>query len=400
MAAHGEWVGNLGYVAFSTEATPGTAVTPTVFGLLDNETLTTSYNLEDQAPIAGTPFETFQILPGLRDHKGDIELVAEPNTAAQLVDMLLKRGSKSGGSDPYTWPFTVDGSTAPNSKTIDISTGNIVKRFVGVQASKLTPVFSKNMLNLKVSVSALGSFQGGVLASAPTGSNPYTAIFDTTYDTNPTAKLVVGDLIRGYLANGTTIDATIATIVDAKTITTTTNITTMAQGDIIYLRPATQSLSLKSPFLWSNTQFCFGSTASAALSAAQTRVEQGSSWELDYAFESDNGSQRSGSFDPASLPRTTAKSMLTIKKFFDTPTDVINFNNQNKTACVIRHYAYDGAVTHELRITLNNIKTDDPMPKVKAKAINYSEIKYKPQYDTSDAQEFDVKVINSLTALG
>lgn len=400
MANHGEWRGNDGYIAFSTETSPGVpSVTPSVFGLIDDETITTNYNLEDQDPIFGNPAQTFQVLAGLRDHKGDITMIAEPNTAAHAVDMLLARGS-STGSDPYTWPFTLSATALPKSKTVDISTGNVVKRFVGVQASKIALSQSKNQLMLKVSVSALGSFQGGVLASAPTGTGPYTIVFDTTYDTDPTAKLVMGDLIRFYKASdGTTVDATVASITDAKTITTTTDVTTMAQGDIMYLRPQTPSFTLLSPFLWSNTQFCFGATASAALSAAQTRLEQGSTWEVDYGFESDSGSQRSGSADPASLVRMLGKPSLNIKKFFDTPDDVINFNQLNKTACVVRHYAYSGGKTYELRITLNHLVTDDPLPKIKSKAINYSDIKYATQYSQSDSQICDIKVINGSATL-
>ena len=469
MANHGEWVGNLGYIAFATETTPGTAVTPTVFGLLDNETMTTSYNLEDQMPISGTPVETYQVLPGLRDHKGDIEIVAEPNTAVELIDCLLTRGTQlttytftvtsanatagatytnnsitftvsttiasqttlvttaagapltsgtltkvSGTGDATitfsafttgstTWPFTLNGLTNPKSKTIDISMGNIVKRFVGVQASKITPTFSKNLLNLKASISALGSFQGAVIASQ-TGSGPYTVNFDPTYDTNPTGKLVVGDLVRFYDA-GTTAsvcDATVASIVTGTQITVTVvtgAMTLIGAGDIMHLRPATQTLTLLSPFLWSNTQHCFGATAATALTASQTRLEQSTAWEVDYAFESDNGSQRSGSADPASLVRTTAKTAFNIKKYFDTPDDIINFNQTNKTACVIRHFAGANNI-YELRITLNHLVTDDPIPKVKAKAVNYASIKYKTQYDNTDGQEFDIKVINNLTTIG
>jgi hypothetical protein len=397
--AHGAWRGNDGYIAFVTETSPGVAGTPTVFGLLDDETITTSYNLEDQEPIFGNPAQTFQVVPGLRDHKGDFTLIAEPNTAAQVVDMLLTRGSVTG-SGPYTWPFTLSSTTLPKSKTVDISTGNVVKRFVGVQASKIALSQSKNQLMLKVSVSALGSFQGGVLASAPTGSGTYTVVFDTTYDTNPTSKLVTGDLIRFYhTTDGTTIDATVASITDAKTITTSTNVSAMAQGDIMHLRPQTPSFTLLSPFLWSNTQFCFGATAAAALSAAQTRLEQSSTWEVDYGFESDSGSQRSGSADPASLVRMLAKPSLNIKKFFDTPDDVINFNQLNKTACVVRHFAYSGGQTYELRVTFNHLVTADPMPKIKSKAINYSDIKYSTQYDISDSAMFSMTILNGSASL-
>lgn len=395
---HGEWVGNLGYAMFGTEATPGTVVQPTVATLLTDETMTTNYNLEEQDVVFGNPAGTFQVLPGLRDHKGDITIVAEPNTAAEVLDCFLTVGSKTG-SGPYTWPFTLNGLTAPHSKTLEISLGSSVKRFVGVQCSKLVMSQSKNQIMLKPSFSALGSFQTGVIASV-TGSGPYTIVFDTTYDSNPTGKLLMGDLIRGYHASSAYIDGTIASIVDAKTITTTTNMSTLVAGDTISLRPQTPSFSLLTPFLWSNTQFCFGATASAALSAAQTRLEQGSTWELDYAFESDSGAQLSGSADPFSLRRTVGSCSLNVKKYFDTPDDIVAFNQQSKSACVVRHFATSGGQTYELRVTFHHLKTDDPLPKVKSKAINFSDIKFKPQYDTSDAAMFDATSINGLSTIG
>src|SRR5579883_3328871 len=132
-----ESIGNPGYVAFAPETTIGTAVTPDIFGLMTDETMQTTYNLEDQTPIAGNYMDTFQVLPGLRNHGGDITIVAEPNTATCLVDMLLHRGSKTG-SGPYTWPFTL--ANPSKSYTIDIGTGSgYVKRFWGCMSDSLAP---------------------------------------------------------------------------------------------------------------------------------------------------------------------------------------------------------------------------------------------------------------------
>jgi len=456
---HGPWTGNTnGYAAFATETTPGTAVQPTVFTQLTDETMTTSYNLEEQDVIFGNPAATFQVLPGQRTHKGDITIVAEPNTAAQIADCLLTRGTlsaaytftvtsanatigatytnnsvtftvvativgattllmtstgapltsgtltKSSGTGDATitfsaavnttdtWPFTLSNSTNPNTKTVEISLGASVKRFVGVQCSKLVLSQSKNQLMLKPSFSALGSFQTGVIASV-SGSGPYTIVFDTTYDTNPTRCLIATDLIRGYHAGSAYIDGTIATVVDAKTITTTTNMSSLVAGDTISLRPQTPSFNFLTPFLWSNTQFCPGATAAAALSATQLQVEQGSNWELDYNFESDDGSLRSGSADPAALIRTVGNAMLNVKKYFDTPDDIVYFNQQSKRSWVIRHFA-GGSNQYELRVTFNHVKTDDPMPKIKSKAVNYSDIKFKSQYDQTDSAMYSLLVIN------
>ena len=83
-----ERVGNLGYLGMAPESTIGTAVTPTDWTLLYDESLTTNYNLQDQAPIYGMPFETYATLPGMRAHTGDVTVVAEANTFTYFSGQL------------------------------------------------------------------------------------------------------------------------------------------------------------------------------------------------------------------------------------------------------------------------------------------------------------------------
>lgn len=483
MANHGPWVGNYGYCAFATETTPGTAVTPSVFTLLENETMTTSGNLIDQTPIAGIPLQTYQVVRGLRNHKGDIEIVAEPNTASELVDSILVQSTltpytftissatveagatytnngqtfyvaasitsgttlltwgtgtpgasgtltlstnlttgtglpatitfsaKSATSQPpYGYNFAISGTSIPHSKTMDISMGAMVKRFVGVQSSKLSPSYNSNgEITLKATLSALASFQGGVIASV-SGSGPTTITIDLSYGTPAlNTLLTTNDTLTVYHPAATSYDtgtvivsASTVTAVTATTVTISGNASTAVAGDMFYLAPQTVSFSLLNPFLWGNTQFCFGSNVANALVNTQTPVEQGSSCEINWAFEKDTGSPRSGSFDPAALIRTVASSSLTVKKYYDQPDDVVNFNQLNKTACVVRHFAYGGAdqaTTYELRFTYNHLVTDDPMAKLKSKDVNYETIKYKTQYDSVDAAEFSVQVINGLSSI-
>lgn len=391
-----ESIGNTGYCMFGAESTIGTPVIPSVPAFMEDETLQTLYNFELQNPVAGSYMDTHQVLPGLRSHGGDLTIVAEPNTCIYFFDTLLERGSKTG-SNPYTWPFTLGLS---KSCTIDVSVGGgLVKRFWGCMTESVASSWSKNQLILKASISALGSFQGRKISATPTGTGPYTVVLDTTYTSNPTKGLVVGDLIRFYNASNALVDATVASIVDDTSFTTTTDVTAFAAGDMVYLRSATPTYSTLAPFLWSNTQFCFGADATTALSAAQTRLEQGTTWTLAWPFEDKNGSQRSGDADPASLVRLTAQPTFDAKKFFGNPQDILDFNQLNKNACVIRHYAYSGGNTYELRVTFNHLVTDSPMPSVSARKVNYSNLKFLPQEDDTDGQGFDVKVINGLSAI-
>jgi hypothetical protein len=393
-----ERLSNLGYFGLIKQADPNTMLTPTDFIPLFDETMSTMMNFVDQEPIYGQKEMTFTTLQGTRSHKGDVTVLAEPNTTAKLYDMLLQKTSTTGAG-PYTHTFSLTGNA--NSYTIDISTGNVVSRYWGVQASAINQNWNKTELQWKVSVSALGSFQGRTIASVPTGSGPYSVTLDTSYDPNPTTGLVVGDLIRFYHSPTSTIDATITAITNGTTFTTTTNVLTLLQGDMVYLRPATPSFStlVLNTFIWPRTQFQFGATAAAALSAAQLRVETGSTYTITHDFESADGSARSGSFDPASLPRLTGDAALTVKKFFDTPDDVALLNGLIKTASVVRHFQ-GSANQYECRVTFNHLKTDGKIiPDIKSKSVAYSEIKYHTNYDITDGQAFQVTVINGLATI-
>jgi hypothetical protein len=393
-----ERIGNLGYFGMVKEVTPGIALTPNDYVPFYDQTFNTQMNFVDIDPIYGNKFQTFATLQGLRDHKGDVTLLAEPNTSARMFDALLTRTSTSGSAGLFTHVFQLTGDS--NSYTWDFSTGNIVMRYYGVKASKIAQVWNKTELQWKVSASALGSFLGRQIASVPTGAGPYTVVLDTAYDPNPTTGLVMGDLIRFYKATGgTTIDATVATIVDGKTITTTTDVTTLGIGDSVYLRPATTVFNLLPSFIWPKTQFQFGATAAAALTNPQLRVESGSNYEVDHYFESDSGSARSGGFDPASLVRTTGDVMLNVKKFFDTPDDIANWNKLTKTAAVVRHFS--GTTNqYEARVTFNHLTTDGVItPDLKSKTVSYSDIKYHTDYDLTDAQGYQVTIVNALATI-
>ena len=253
-----ERLANLGYLGLIAEATPGVPLTPTDFVPYYKETLTTSLNLVEDNPIAGNKFVRQAVIQGLRDHRGDFEVMAEPNTAARFFDMLLTKGSSSG-TGPYTWPFTL--GAAAKSYTVDISSGNQVFRFWGVQASKIAPAWDKTEMHLAVTISALGSFMGRTIATVATT----TLTLDTTYDPAPNKGLVVGDLVRIYKSTtGATLDTTIATVnADGITVTLGASAAAFAPGDMISLRPATQTYNNLTPFIWPKMQFCFGATASA-----------------------------------------------------------------------------------------------------------------------------------------
>lgn len=389
---------NKGYVGGVVEATPGVALTPTDYFQVYDINLKTQRNFGKLAPAAGNLYNTQMVVPGLRDHTGDGTFVFEPNTAEKLFNMCLAVSGKTG-SGPYTSTATLG---TPKTYTIDIYDGSAtVQRYFGCQIEKLSTSVNENEIQIKPTISALGSFAGRV-ATGVTGSSPYVIALDTTYDPAPATGIVVGDKMQ-YIAAAGTVTAFTVSAVTSTTISTTTSVTFTA-GDTVALAPQTPSFTmLPQPALWTNTVFGTGATASAALTNAtianQLRVEPGSTWEISFPFKDNKGEHRSGGQDPATLLRKPAEVSLTIKKFWQGTADVAAFNSMTKSAWVIRHFCYNGGSTYEVRVTINNTTTDDPLPQYKAGEINYSEMKYVPKFDTGDGQAFSVTIVNGNATL-
>jgi hypothetical protein len=387
-----ERVANLGYCLIKEETTPGTPVTPTIVLPLYEEDVTTDMNVDSDNPIVGIRSARLQTLPGMRSHGGSMTVMAEPNTALYCFSMMLKRGNVSG-SGPYTWGFTEEPPTS--SYTVDFAKGQMVHRFWGMKASSINPSFDENQMRFEMDVAALGSFTVRELSGAPTGSGPYTVTLKTDYTDEPTKGLVVGDLIRFYdVSANATIDATVASVVNATQITTSTNVSTLTAGDFVYLRPQTPTMNLKTPFLLTRTYVHFGADATAAFSAAQTKVDE-IEWTLMHNFAEDEGQHRTGGADPAAVVHTQTDAELSVTRYFDVPSDYNDFLALKKRAAIIRHYSETG---YELRITLNNLRGREQNQPLESGELIMSEQEWQANYDTADAKMFAVTVINGLSA--
>lgn len=384
-----EQLSNNGYLAVKKQTTEAAVIPDTYLSLYD-EDLTTKLNLDEDNPIAGNRFARFQNFMGMRSHSGNLTLLADPNTAALAFDMLLTKGTSSAGP-PYTHPFTL-ADTSPKSYTIDIQRGGVVCRYIGAQIGEISNSFDKNKMLFKCKVSALKSFIVREVQAVTGAISPWNIELKTDYDPSPTTGLVVGDIMTLIKANGTKVNFAVASIVDGTHITTTTDVSSGVITDLIYIRAATPSYALETPFMWARTEFCFGADAAAALAAAQTRIDEGK-WTISNKFEGDEGAQRSGSFDPAALVRLQGDIQVDLKQFFDTPTDLNRFFANTKRALVIRHFSETG---FELRITINNVHALEHELSLKSGEIIYAEPKLVGVYDASDGQAFDVKVISTI----
>jgi hypothetical protein len=392
-----ERLSNLGYLALSKETTKGTvATTPSVYVPLFDENIAPDFDLTVDQSAFGNKAKTYQVLPGRRSYTGDVTVVGEPNTAGHFANMLLTQGSSSG-SGPYTYPFTLSGSTNPKSYTVDIAKGAVVHRYMGVEAESIKIGFKDNEMQLTCKLSALGSFIVREIASISTTSVTLTSTY-SDFSTSPTTGLVASDLVSVMKADGSSqLDTTVASITNGLTVVLGASAAAYAAGDFLVLRPATApSLTTVTPFLWSRSEFRFATTAASALSATHTALESGTEWEIMHSFNDNKGEWRSGSANPASLARTTGEVMFKAKQFFDTANNMNAFHKNAKNAVVCRHFSETG---YELRLTVNNFKWKNVVPKFKVGELFYSEMEAVPQYDSSDGQMFDLKVISNLSTI-
>lgn len=386
-----------GYMALIKEVTKGTALTPTTYVPYYDQNLITDTHLISDTPIYGNKFKRFQSLQGLRSHHGSATVMAEPNTAARWADMLSTKNSTTG-ANPYTHTFGTS-TTDPNSYTLDVSLVSQVVRFFGVEASKMALGWQNEEMVFQLDLAALGSFWGAEIASIAT--NVVTLV--TTYDPVPTAGLVANDLVKVTKVDGTvTTNYTITSITNT-TVTLSATAGAFAAGDMLVLRPATVALTLLTPFLWGKTQFFFAADAATALTNSstvtnQTRLDPGTQIDIMHDFDSNQGSKRTGDFDPASLMRKQYDLSFKAKKFFDLPEEIKYYNSIVKRACIMR--SYSGATNqYEIRVTLNNLSYSAlPVP-TKSGDIIYEDLGFMPNYDATDTQGFDLKLINAISTI-
>jgi hypothetical protein len=377
------------------EATKGTPITPNTGIPLFNETLTTNPNLEDIDPIVGLKSARYDIIKGQRDHTGELTIPADPNLLGYFLDMLFTKTSTTG-SNPYTHVFGLSTTTDPNSYTVDIAKGNVVYRFWGVQAREMGIDFSDNQGRIPVQVSALGCLSVREIATVSTN----TITLKTEYDAAPNKGFVASDVVRVAKSdNSTTLDTTVTTVnADGITLVLGASAAAYAAGDFIYLRKQTPTFTLAGYVQWAKTEFRFAATASAALSAVHTPVESGSGWTLKHMMLPDEGSKRSGAYDPVSLIRGLGDAELRTRIFFDHPDDQNRFLATTKRACIVRHFV--GATNQfELRVTFNNIVVAENPVNLAANEILYNDLTWRSKPDATDAQHFAVTCINAVATI-
>lgn len=384
---------NLGAAIIQKESSKGTAVIPDVTIPLQGESLVTDPHLAESKVITGHGFARHKNYYGQRSHMGDLTVLAEPNTAARIADMLLTKTSTSG-SNPYTHVFAKSPTTNPNSYTVQIQRGDIPYRFFGVEARGLQLGFQDGVGQFTVPVSALGVFSVAEI----TNVNSTALTLASTYNTNPTAGLVATDTVRIYKQGGGVVDTTVSSLTPASNIVTVASASGVTAGDLITLRNITPSLTIVDPILWARSEYRFsGTDAATALTATHTPIEPDSGgWNMTHAILPEEGRGRSGSFDPHALPRGIADVELETQIAFDSPTDEQTFLLMKKRALVARHFC---GSSYEIRVTLNNLRAITKPNSLSADEIILNDFTWRPEYDDSDAAFFGLTIVNAVSTI-
>ena len=385
------YVGNRGYFGLKKQVDATTAIVPTIYIPYYAESMKTIITKHRQNTVKGNRMYAQDTHQGLRSHTGEVTVLCEPNTIGYLMDMLLTKSSTSGGG-PYTHVFGI-GDTE-NYYTVDIKKGNYVERYVGVKANSFKPTYVDGVMQASIGLSALKTFKVATLSGTPTGVGPYTVALNTDYDPSPTTGLVVGDIVKVG-----SVDAIVASIPSVSTFTCVADVSAEAAGAQVYIRAATPSFTLLTPFHWGRTEYRFSLVdAATALSATHTPLDEGTEFSITHANEADEGAHQTGAYDPTDLRRLTVDGEVNMTRVFDTLNESEDFMDNNKKALVIRMFA-GNTTTYELRITFNNLKVTEQAKDAPTDTIVKIVQKLQPQYDTSDSQGLAVTVINNVSTI-
>jgi hypothetical protein len=387
-----------GYIALKKQVDANTPATPTVYCPYYSQGVTTDPHFMSDEPIYGRRFKRLQTLQAIRSHGGQVVVMAEPDSAPLWHDMTMAQvGSDATNNPIFRYDFGESITVDPIYYTMDISYGSYVERFWGVGAEKITYGWNGEKMQYTLDTAGLGSFNGREVASIST-----TAVtLKTDYDPAPTKGLVVNDLVKIIKADGTTTNFTVSAVTSDTVVTLSATAAAFAAGDMLVLRPASPTLSFKTPFLWPRTQFYFAADAATALTNSSTttnqqRLDVGTEISIMNSFDNAEGTKRSGAFDPASLPRTVYDAEIKIKTFLDNPEKIKDWNALRKKAMIMRCFSGTG---YEMRVTVNNmvaLTNDHP---TESMAIIYHEFAYQPNFDTTDNQAFGVSIFTPRTTL-
>lgn len=390
------YLGDKSYLGMKVEAVENTPVIPNVFCPLISESVKTNINFTADRRLKGYDFKSDELLRGSRKHEGDLVTYADADNLGHFLNMLMLKGTTTGGATGYTHPFTVG---TPKSYTIEIQKGPYAQRFWGVKADKIKFEFEEQKVKLTTSVKGVGQFSVSALKEALAGSVTSLKLAHD-YDDNPNKGLVVGDVISVQLDSGSYQDVTLTGVnADGETVSFGALSITAAAGNKVYLKAQTPSYaSLSKPLLQGNSLVGIAATSALADTAAASIATATPLYEFSFVLSNNlMDAQSTGSQSPVKLFPQTREAQLTISRVFEETSQHLAWLNSIKqalTMITLGEVITGGSTKEQFTIKFHKIKpiTNDEPSEVGSLIFDKQEME--ALYDTVDAKAIEISLVN------
>lgn len=390
------------YLAIKAETVENTPVIPTVFLPLESENIVSELNLKADRRMMGIDWETNDLSPGERTHKGNLKIWADPDSLGYILDMCMQYGAVSGSAPAgYTHPFTAGD---PQSYTIEVPRGAYAFRFFGVKGSDLKLNFDEAKLKAELQIAAVGMFSGARTRDALTGAST-TVVFTQDYDLEPTRGLVVGDTVTiiDVVDPSKTEDKVISAVeTDGVTITFGSAVANShLAGVMVALKAQTPTFpAYQKPFFFGDALIGFATTGALAVTAAGAKSTSTPTRDIEINYSNNLMNVPFSNYrDNYKLLARQKSLVLTLKQMF---TDItqrtkwIEITKQGIALIVRGELIKTTAPTtrNQLKITLHNAKLETNADPLNVGDYIFDEQSFRAVYDSSDAKAISVELIN------
>jgi hypothetical protein len=382
------------FLAVKPQSVTTTPVIPNHFIPLLSESIRVNPNFAANRAMKGLSWKSDELLKGPRQIEGQLEIWADPDSLAHLINMCFVKTSTSGSApDGYTHIFDIGEG---KSYSLDIVRGIYAQRIYGVRGDKLKFSFEDNKMKATIDIKALGQFYTASVAIALTGAGMTTAVLSTDYDLRPSDGLVIGDVV-----NIGGVDLTLTSVnVDGKTIGFASTAVTAAVGDPVFLKAQTPSFTaLQEPFYFGNTLVGIAATSALADTAAAAKSTATPCYDLGLEIQNDLfAAPASGFTGPASLLNQVRGGALDLTRLFADATQYQKWIENVKQAVTIittgRFIKSDLTTSEKLTIKMNKTKLISNEEPLNVGQYIFDKQKFELLYDNTDGDALTLTIVN------
>ncbi len=382
------------YLALKPQTDATTPIIPTNFFALISESIRLNPNFVADRRIKAIDWKSDELLKGERKIEGDIVVYGDPEVLGHVLNMFYVKGSTSGnGTDGYTHPFTPgDGK----NYSIEISRGTFAQRIWGVRGDQIKFDYDANKLKATISIKALGQFYTASVGVALTGAGMTSLVFSTDYDLRPADGLVIGDILK---VGGTTVTLT-SINADGKTVGFASTAVTASVGDQVQLQAQTPSYGTqREPFYFGNTLAGFGTSSSAADTAAAARSTATPCYAVSTTLKNNLfEGMASGFTGPSVLLNQVKEAMVELSRLFVDPTQYQQWIESVKQALTIistgRFIKTDLTTSEKFTIKFHKLKLITDEEALDVGQYLFDKQSFEALYDSSDAKAIEIELVN------